>query len=91
LSSTILSGVARSLFINSLKDEKIEVIEKNISLDDVLNASEIITINSVRGPQKIRSISSALLGSPWIPSRTESILFTLAKHSFNSYFFKVTS
>ncbi len=91
LDNPMLSGVGRSTFINYLKCNDIEIIETKLTLSKILEADEIITINSVRGPQQVQEVSSILLEKQKKFDTKQFQLFELAKNSFESQFKSITN
>ena len=84
ISNPMLDGVARKALLNDLKENGIQVTEAPIRVDQLQNAKEIIVVNSVRGPQRIRKISSPLLDQNIVLDLSESSLYDLGKKSFDS-------
>jgi anthranilate/para-aminobenzoate synthase component I/branched-subunit amino acid aminotransferase/4-amino-4-deoxychorismate lyase len=91
LDNHLLAGIARASFLSYLKENRIEFMEKEIPLQDLLRATEVVSINSVRGPQRVRKISNVIIGNSKLLDKSDSKIFELATKLFNSQFSQINT
>lgn len=59
----ILAGITRATVIQYLKDENIELIEKTLTVDDILTSDEAFYTGTAAEIQPIRSLDDKLIGN----------------------------
>ncbi len=86
ISEGIVRGIARAHTIDYLAQQGISVVEKNLTLADLIAADEIVTTNSVRGPLSVKKVSSVLLDEEIAYTSDSDTLFSLANEAFDKGF-----
>lgn len=66
ISDGILEGTMRTLIIKKCMEKNIKIIEKSLSLEEVLNGDEIFLSNSLMGILKVNSIENKKFTSKFI-------------------------
>ncbi|MBI3882958.1 MAG: aminotransferase class IV, partial [Sphingobacteriales bacterium] len=56
LSEACVAGVMRQIIVNNLAAVGVEIIEKELSVDELLNADEVFITNTIRQIQWVQSI-----------------------------------
>lgn len=77
----LIRGIAHESVFSYLEKKHIPVIARKITIQDIIQAEEMITTNSVRGVQRVRKITSSLLKEEKIFSSSQKWLYEIAQVS----------
>lgn len=86
ISRGMIQGVARQCLVEAFKERGLELIQKDVTLDELSQANEIITTNSVRGPLPVALITGALVTRDLKVPKIRGNLFDFANEVFEKSF-----